>query len=187
MKVNFRSLPLLAVAALVLALAQPKPAVAASASQLDADAQAALAKLYDSVPGTKSMGEQAKAILVFPNIVKAGFVVGAQYGDGVLYKGGAPAGYYNIAAASYGLQAGVQGFAYAMFLMTDKAVEYLNTSKGWEVGVGPSIVVIDAGKAKSFTTTTAKDDVWAVVFGQKGLMAGAGLQGSKISPINPKP
>ena len=92
---------------------------------------------------------------------------------------------YNMAAASYGLQAGVQGFAYAMFFMTDSALDYLENSAGFEIGVGPSIVVVDAGKAKTLTTTTGRDDVYAFVFGQKGLMAGVGLQGSKITKVSP--
>jgi len=87
--------------------------------------------------------------------------------------------------SNYGLQAGVQGFGYAMFLMTDSAVEYLDKSNGWELGVGPSIVVIDKGMASSLTTTTLKDDVYAIIFDQKGLMAGIGIQGSKITKIHP--
>ena len=90
-------------------------------------------------------------------------------------------------AASYGFQAGVQAFFYALFLMTDSAVEYLDHSGGWELGTGPSLVVVDVGAAKSLTTTTLKDDVYAFVFGQKGLMAGIGIQGSKITRIHPAP
>lgn len=72
-----------------------------------------------------------------------------------------------------------------MFFMTPDALDYLNNSAGWEIGVGPSIVVVDEGVAKTLTTTTAKDDVYAFIFGQKGLMAGLGLQGSKITRMNP--
>jgi lipid-binding SYLF domain-containing protein len=90
-----------------------------------------------------------------------------------------------MVAASYGLQAGVQSFGYAMFFMTDSALNNLENSEGFEVGVGPSIVVVDAGMAKSLTTTTARDDVYAFIFGQQGLMAGLGLQGSKITKFNP--
>jgi lipid-binding SYLF domain-containing protein len=158
--------------------------LAADAADIDSDVYAALQALYQKVPGTQSMAEQAKAVLVFPNIVKAGFIVGAQYGQGAMVQNGAITGYYSIKAASYGLQVGVQGFGYAMFLMTDKAVAHLANSKGWELGVGPSIVILDEGIAKTLTTTTIKDDVFAVVFGQKGLMAGAGLQGSRIKPLS---
>ncbi len=88
-------------------------------------------------------------------------------------------------AASYGLQAGAQTSGYAMFLMNDSALDYLKKSQGWEVGVGPTVVVMDEGLAKSLTTSTAKDDIYAFIFGQKGLMAGLSLQGSKITQITP--
>jgi lipid-binding SYLF domain-containing protein len=161
-----------------------KPDYAAQA-KIDANADAALAKLYATTPAAKSLSKKAKGILVFPGIVKAGFIGGAQYGTGALRKRGRTVGYYNLAAGSYGLQAGVQTFDYAMFFMTNSALDYLNRSEGFEIGVGPSVVVVDAGMAKSMTTTTAKDDVYAFISSQKGLMAGLGIQGSKITKINP--
>jgi lipid-binding SYLF domain-containing protein len=109
--------------------------------------------------------------------------VGGRYGEGVLYKGGKVAGYYNTAGASYGLQAGAQKYGYALFFMTDSALAYLGKSDGFEIGVGPSVVVMDEGKAKSLTTTTAKDDVYAFISSQSGLMAGLGLQGNKITKL----
>jgi len=161
-----------------------RPAGAASAQGIDPAVQASLSALYQKVPVAKTLGAQAKGILVFPKITKAGFVVGAQYGKGQLLKGGQFAGNYNMAAGSYGLQAGVQGFSYAMFFMTDSALSALESGAGFEIGVGPSVVVVDAGKAKTLTTTTARDDVYAFIFGQKGLMAGVGLQGSKITKVD---
>ena len=159
-------------------------ALAASASEINRDASAALAKLYEKVPEARGLGAKAKGILIFPSIVKAGFLVGAQYGDGVMRKQGKNAGYYNTVAASYGLQAGVQSFGYVLFFMTDSALAYLDKSEGFEIGVGPSIVVLDEGKAKTLTTTTGQSDIYAFIFDQKGLMAGLGLQGSKISRID---
>jgi lipid-binding SYLF domain-containing protein len=149
----------------------------------EADANAALSKLYESEPAAKMIGEKAKAVLVFPRIVKAGFIVGGQYGEGVLLVHGKLVAHYNSVAGSYGLQAGVQAFGYALFLMTDNALQYLDKSDGWEIGVGPSIVIVDKGIAKTLTTTTLKDDVYAFIFDQKGLMAGLGLQGSKITKL----
>jgi lipid-binding SYLF domain-containing protein len=160
--------------------------LASSASDITRDSNAALQQLYASNPEARHLAKRAKGILVFPAIVKAGFLVGAQYGSGgALFKNGRTAGYYNILAGSYGLQAGVQSFSYAMFFMDNDSLNYLNRSEGWEVGVGPSIVVVDKGMAKSLTTTTAQSGVYAFIFGQKGLMAGLGLQGSKITRINP--
>ena len=168
--------------ALVAAVMAPR---AAGAEGVDRDAEAALQSLYQSTPAAKTLSETAKGILVFPKVKKAGFIVGAQYGQGVLFQNGRPVGHYRATAGSYGLQAGVQGFSYAMFFMTDEALKYLDNSAGFEIGVGPSIVVVDAGKAKTLTTTTARADVYAFTFGQKGLMAGLGLQGSKITRTGP--
>jgi lipid-binding SYLF domain-containing protein len=170
-------------AAILLLVQWNGTACAASAAGIDADANAALHKLYETQPVAKMLGKKAAGILIFPNIVKAGFVIGAQYGEGVLKEGGKTAGYYNSVAGSYGLQAGIQSFGYVLFLMTDSAVEYLDKSAGWEIGVGPSIVVVDAGIARTLTSTTLKSDIYAFIFNQKGLMAGLGLQGTKITKI----
>jgi len=156
-----------------------------AAAQIDRDVDTSLQKLYETTPLAQTLRKEAKGVLVFPSVVKGGLMVGAHYGKGALRKGGETAGYYNTFAASYGLQIGAQAFGYALFFMNDKALSYLEESSGWEIGVGPSIVVLDAGAAKSMTTTTAKDDIYAFIFDQKGLMAGIGLQGSKISKINP--
>jgi lipid-binding SYLF domain-containing protein len=157
----------------------------AEAAQIDREADAALKKLLANTPAAEILRKEAKGILVFPNIVKGGLIVGAHFGKGALRKGGSTAGYYSSMAASYGLQAGVQSFGYVMFFMNEKALEYLDNSEGWEVGVGPSIVVMDEGTGKSLTTTTGRSDVYAFIFSQQGLMAGLGLQGSKITKIDP--
>ena len=166
-------------------LINPGLAIADSAADIDRDVDSALLKLYASTPAAKELSTVAKGILVFPDVVKGGLIIGGQYGKGALRKDGKTAGYYKTVAASYGLQAGAQEFGYALFFMNNAALEYLNKSKGWEIGVGPSIVVADAGLARSLTTSTAKDDIYAFFFSQKGLMAGMGLQGSKISRITP--
>jgi lipid-binding SYLF domain-containing protein len=158
-------------------------AYAASAAEIDEEAAAALNQLYEKTPAAKILAEKAKGILIFPVMRKAGFIIGAQYGEGCLIVGGKTEGYYRMSAASYGLQAGAQKFSYALFFITDSALEYLHSSKGWEIGMGPSVVIVDAGVAKTLTTTTLKSDVYAFIFGQKGLMAGLGLQGSKITQV----
>jgi lipid-binding SYLF domain-containing protein len=154
------------------------------ADELDDDSAAALRSLYDGSLAARALGEKAAGILVFPNIVKAGFLFGAQFGEGTLYRGGRKVANYRSVAASYGFQAGVQAFGYAMFFMKDAALDYLNKSDGWEIGVGPSIVVIDSGVAKNLTTSTIQSDIYAFVFDQKGLMGGIGIQGSKITRVN---
>jgi lipid-binding SYLF domain-containing protein len=163
----------------------PATAGAATAQEIDKEVALALEKLYASTPAARELAKISKAVLVFPDVVKAGLIVGGQYGEGALLVEGKTVGYYNTVAASYGLQAGAQSFGYVMFLMNDNALDYLKKSEGWEVGVGPTVVVMDEGLAKSLTTSTAKDDIYAFIFGQKGLMAGIGIQGSKITRVIP--
>ncbi len=170
-------------AAAIVASASPPVALALNEQELDASARAALNSLYAHNSTAKMLGGKARAVLVFPSIVKAGFMFGGQLGNGVLMKSGRTAGYYNSVAASYGLQAGVQKFGYALFFMNDAALAYLDKSGGFEIGIGPSIVVVDEGVGKSLTSTTLTHDVYAFIFDQKGLMAGLGIQGSKITRL----
>ena len=162
-------------------------AMAASASQIDRNAAQALNTLYKNTPGAKALADKAVAVLVFPNIVKGGFIIAGQYGDGALRKNGKSVAYYRSLAASYGFQAGAQAFGYVLFFMDDASVRYLDNSDGWEVGTGPSLVVLDSGFGKNFSTTTLQSGVYAFIFDQKGLMGGVGIQGSKITRINPNP
>jgi len=175
---------------LVLALSagpfiRPNFAGAAPAAEIDRNVTIALEKLYAKSAKARTMGEKAKGILVFPSIVKGGFLVGGKYGEGALLKGGKTAGYYNAIQVSYGLQAGLQKYGYALFFMSDSAMNWLKKSDGWEIGVGPSITVVDVGTATSTTTTTLQSEIYAFFFDQKGLMGGLGLAGTKITPISP--
>jgi lipid-binding SYLF domain-containing protein len=112
-----------------------------------------------------------------------GFVLGGSYGEGALRQNGTTVGYYNSAAASYGLQAGAQSFGYALFFMNTAALKYLDQSQGFEIGVGPSVVVVDQGLARKISSSTLTQDIYAFIFNQKGLMAGLGLERSKITKI----
>jgi lipid-binding SYLF domain-containing protein len=180
-RISFRSILLLTVA-FAVAIAT-LPASAQGRGALQGDAKKAYTNLIARVPAAKAIAKNAAAVLVFPKITKAGLMVGGQYGDGVLLKDGKAVGYYNTSGASYGLQAGAQQFGYAMFFMNEKSLKALDETSGFEVGVGPSVVVVDEGMAKSATSITMKDDVYAFVFGQKGLMGGVGLQGNKITRL----
>lgn len=159
------------------------PALAATAEDLNKDAAQALAVLYKANPVAETISKKARAILVFPKITKAGLVFGGSYGEGVLMQGGKSTEYYNSVSASWGWQAGAESYAYVVFLMSDKAVKYLASSQGWEFGVGPSVVVVNEGIAKNLTTTTLKDDAYAFVSDQQGLMASLSIEGTKISKI----
>lgn len=158
-------------------------ATAATAEDLDQDCRQALQTLYKSNPFAETIARNAKAVLVFPKIVKAGLVFGGSYGEGALMRGSKVAGYYNSVSGSWGLQAGAQSYGYVVFLMNEEMVKYINETKGWEIGVGPTVVVVDSGVAKKLSSTTLKDDAYAFIFDQQGLMAGIGIEGSKISPI----
>ena len=185
-----RSRILIAGATLILLVSHfvsPTAALAASASAINRDATAVLTKLYKNNPGAKSLGDKAVAVLVFPSIVKGGFIVAGLYGDGVLRKRGKAVAYYRSLAASYGFQAGIQNYGYVLFFMDDASVKYLENSDGWELGTGPSLVVLDTGFGKNLSTTTLQKGVYAFIFDQKGLMGGFGIQGSKITKINPNP
>lgn len=156
---------------------------AATAEDLNNDAAQALKTLYKTSPIAEDISKKAKAVLVFPKIIKAGLVFGGSYGEGVLYKGSHVADYYNSVSASWGLQAGAQSYGYVVFLMSDKAVKYLEKSKGWEIGVGPTVVVVNEGVAKNLSSSTLKGDAYAFIFDQQGLMASLSIEGTKISHI----
>ena len=175
--------PLLVIAIVAGVLISPNPARAATAAEINRDVKIALEKLYAKSSSAKTLGEKAKGILVFPGIIKAGFMVGGQFGEGALLRGGKTASYYNTLSASYGLQIGGQKYGYALFFMSDSAMSWLDKSDGWEIGTGPSIVVMDTGAASSATTTSLQSEIYAFFFDQKGLMGGLGLQGTKITKI----
>ena len=176
---------LLALAMAAMLTLHTAPALAASAKEIDRKATAVLQKLYASTPEAKALGAKAKGILIFPSIVKGGFIIGGQFGDGALRVNGTTVSYYRSVAGSYGLQVGVQSFGYVLMFMDDASLAYLDKSDGWEIGSGPSVVVVDKGVGKTMSSTTLRSGVYAFIFSQKGLMAGVGLQGSKITKITP--
>jgi lipid-binding SYLF domain-containing protein len=157
---------------------------ASSHAELVRDARQALNNLYATTPRARELHASSYGILIFPGVMKAGLLVGGEGGNGVLFsKEGKVLGYYNVSALSYGFQAGAQNFSEAMFLMTPGAKRYLDSSDGWSIGSGPSVVVADTGMAVDLSTTTERSDVYAFVFGQSGLMAGLGVQGQKITRL----
>ncbi len=164
-------------------VASAQRAEAASGRQINHDVDRVLHDLFTAQPTMRGLAGRATAMLIFPRVVKAGFLVGGQSGNGALRVQGRTIGYYNISAASFGLQAGAQTFSFVLFFMNQAALDYLKKSDGWAIGSGPSVVALDKGMAKTITSTTLTKDVYAVPFGQRGLMAGLGLEGSKITAI----
>jgi lipid-binding SYLF domain-containing protein len=167
------------------AFAQADAPFAPSASSIDQSVTTALNNLYAQNEKARELGAKSKGILVFPDIKKAAFLIGAQFGFGALRQNRRTVGYYRTSAASYGFQAGAKQFGYALFFMSSSALNYLNQSGGWAIGTGPSLVVVDEGFARSLTTTNLRSDVYAFVFNQEGLMGGVGIEGSKITQIAP--
>lgn len=160
-------------------------AMAASAQEIDSKASRVLKTLYQNNPGARALSKKAKAILIFPAMVKGGFIVAGQYGDGALRRRGKTVAYYRSVAASYGFQAGAKSFGYVLFFMDEDSLGYLDRSDGWELGTGPSLVVLDKGFGKNLSTTTIQKGVYVYIFNQRGLMGGVGVQGSKITRIDP--
>ena len=167
----------------VTALASLRVAQAQPALSLDGDAKRALNALYESSADAKALGANAKAILVFPGIQKIGLILGAQFGEGAMFKDGRVIDYYRLIGVMAGLEAGIQSFDYAMFFMSDPALEDMQSSSGFEIGADPNIVIIDAGAAKVISTSKLQADVYGYVFKQKGLMGGIALQGVKITRL----
>jgi len=168
-----------------LALVCPMAARASDAATIDRQVAKATQILYAGNPKARNLASRAKAVLVFPNIIKAGFLVGGLYGEGAMRERGHTIGYYNTAAASYGLQAGVTEYGYALIFMDDESLAYLKRSKGWSIGAGPSVTLVDEGINKSMNTNSIQKGVYAFFFNQKGLMGGMSLEGSKITRIHP--
>src|ERR1700761_6561466 len=170
-------------AGLTGAIASTVIAAQAGDPQADRAAEDALSKVRAGSQAARDVNRSAMAALVFPQIIKVGFLLGGAYGEGVLLQKGRPLGYFNSASLSYGLQAGAQSFGYVLFFMNETALSYLDLSSGFEIGVGPSVVVVDQGMAKKFSSTTITQDVYGFIFNQSGLMAGLGIEGTKITRI----
>ncbi len=171
-------------AALIGATAALVPPPTVSADDLTSDSRRALQQLVAQNLAAAKCKSKAVAVLVFPDVVKAGFIFGAQGGKGILFVHGQPNGRYRTVAASYGLQAGVQKYGYALFFMNQRALDWINQTRGWEIGTGPSVVIVDKGMARTFSTDTLHSGIFAFTFDQQGLMAGLGLQGTKIMRLD---
>ncbi len=159
---------------------------AASRAKLATAGIEALQKLEASDPAARLYAKHARAILVFPSVLKAGLIFGGESGNGVLLVHGRPTEYYNLSGGSWGLQIGGQDFSYALFFMNNSAISYLRRAEGFSAGTGPSIVVVNKGAAAEANSTTLTHDVYAFPFNARGLMADLTLQGTKITRIHPK-
>ena len=150
---------------------------------LESEAQQTLTDFVTDHPASAALADEAFATLVFPSVVKGGFFYGAHYGRGALLQDDTPTEYYSSSSASYGFQAGVQRFTYVMFFMNQEALDYFLSTKGFELGVGPGVTIFNIDVARVLTTTTVRDDIYACIYDAQGLMAGSGLQGTKITKL----
>lgn len=162
----------------------PADVKAASAQEIDAGIHHTLDRFFDHVRGGRELAHKSTGILVFPSVVKAGFGIGGEYGEGGLMSHGGVDGYYNTVAASFGFQLGVQERAVIIMFMTDRALDQFRKTDGWKVGVDGSVVVITVGAGESIDTNKITSPVVGFILDQKGLMYNLTLEGSKVSRIS---
>ncbi|MCD9030232.1 hypothetical protein LDO32_00585 [Luteimonas sp. Y-2-2-4F] len=155
----------------------------AQRAEIDSAADAALQRLYENAPDARQLVRDAKGVLIFPTVVRAGFVVGGEYGRGVLRVGNQPAGYYRTAAGSLGLQAGAQSSATILLFMTDESLAKFRSSNGWTAGADATVAVAHVGANGNIDTQTAQQSVIGFVLNNAGLMAGVSLEGSRVTRI----
>ena len=165
-------------------LCLPMMGFAADRAEIDSDVASVLKDFYYLGAGNKELVAKANGVLVFPSVIKAGFLVGGEYGEGALLVDGKTVNYYSIASASIGIQLGAQERAEIILFMDKTAFDKFRQADGWNVGVDGSIAVVDTGAGKGINTDTIKDPVIAVILLNRGLMANISLEGSKISKID---
>jgi len=156
---------------------------AATANEIDANVNASLNRFVKQVNGAQEFLDSAKGVLIIPKVVQGGLVVGAEYGEGALRIGGKTVGYYNIIAGSFGYQIGAQEKDIILVFMSDKVLKKFRNSENWKAGVDAEVTVVKVGADESLNTMKFKQPVVGFVFGQKGLMAGATIEGSKFTKL----
>ncbi|CAM3741332.1 YSC84-related protein [Bordetella tumulicola] len=152
--------------------------------EINSGTDATLTKLYETSPDSKALVERAKGVLVFPSVLSASLIVGAEHGKGVLRVGGVDSGYYSTTAGSVGFQAGAQSKAVILLFMTDQALEKFRKSDGWTVGADATVAVAKVGANGSIDSNTAQQPIVGFVINNGGLMAGVSLEGAKISKLD---
>ena len=168
---------------IILTLTLSQTTIAAQTIELDAEVKASLSKLYKEKPAAKELAEKAKGILVFPTVVKGGFIVGGEFGEGALLINDKITEYYNTISASIGLQAGAQARSQIILLMTNDALTKFRNSDGWEAGVDGSVAIAEFGAGGAIDTRTAQAPIIGFIIDNKGLMYNLTLEGSKITKI----
>lgn len=156
---------------------------ASTNEEIEMKVDMAMEKFLDEVNGAESLLSDAKGFLVLPGIIKAGFHIGGEYGQGALIIGDEIVDYYNIKSVSFGFQIGVQKRTVILAFMTDESLQKFRTSKGWDVGIDGSVSLINVGAGKDISTMNTKKPIVGIIFDIKGLMVNLTLEGSKISKL----
>jgi lipid-binding SYLF domain-containing protein len=163
---------------------RPDTGLAASAAEIEIKTDATIKQFVETVEGAQVFLENAKGVLVFPSIVRAGFVFGGQYGEGALRIGGRTVDYYNSIGGSFGFQIGVQTQSLILVFLEQAALDRFRESHGWEVGVDGSVALVELGGARSLGTITGKNPIVGFIFDNRGLMFNLTLEGTKFSKVD---
>jgi lipid-binding SYLF domain-containing protein len=175
--------PLSWILALILLFSGPFAAHAAGKAVLDARIEAAIEEFYELTPAGRKLARKAEGMLVFPNVKKAGMGIGGEYGEGALIIDGENVQYYSTAAASFGLQLGVQVKRQIILFLEKEALENFRKSKGWEIGIDGSVAIATLGAGGEIDSKSINQPIVAFIFGNKGLMYNLSLEGSKLTRI----
>lgn len=159
---------------------------AAQRASINSGVEQTLSRLYETAPQSRDLVKRARGVLVFPDVLKGGFIVGAEYGRGALMANGKTQGYYSAAGGSIGFQAGAQSKAVVVLFMTDESLSRFQQSNGWTVGADATVAVANIGANGSIDSNTIRQPVVGFVLNNAGLMAGVSIDGAKISPLSLK-
>lgn len=155
----------------------------AKLNALETDALASWNSLIEGNRRAARYADEAVAVMVFPEIKKAGLVVGGEAGNGVLFKDGQVLGHYRTSSLSVGAQVGAQSYGYAVMFLDEQAYERFFSRKRLELGVDASVAVFRAGITAEIDTTKTKVDTVAFVYDEEGLMANWTLEATRIREL----
>jgi len=159
-------------------------ALALDTAKMDSEVAGTLQEFYKLVPDQNQyLVQNAAAVLVFPDITKAGVGLGGEHGDGALRTKGKTVGYYSISGASIGLTLGVSHHSEVILFQTPEARDKFINGSDWSVGADTSVAVMKKSASGTYDSESLKKPVLVFVFGETGLMGDASLKGAKISKI----
>jgi len=180
----YRALGLTFTALLIWSTCLVPVSFGADAEVIDAKVNAAVKRFYQQVQGAKEFAANAKGLLVMPDVMKAAFIIGGEYGEGALRINGKTVDYYNIVSGSFGFQIGAEAKDIVIAFMTQEALQGFRSSRGWEAGLDGNVALITIGAGERVDTSTIQDPIVGFVFDVKGLMADISLKGAKFTKLD---